>query len=110
MVLRKGKELGLKLANKVATVILPAALVVGCIAYMVADVIDYNHKTAVYEVGTESIVTWGAFYDHGNIDGPKNEAMCSKCKYTVGTYENPAHGHELITASNGELVRSCPLD
>ena len=82
----------------------------GCISYVVSDWNEHNKLEAAYEVGTESIVTWGAFYDHGNIHGPKNEAMCSKCKYTVGTYENPAHGHELITASNGELVRSCPLD
>ena len=110
MVLRKGKELGLKLANKVVTVILPAALVVGGIAYVVSGWNEFVHKTAAYEVGTEQIVTWGPYYDHGNVDGPKSEPMCSKCQETVGTYDNPAHGHELITASNGELVRSCPLD
>jgi len=113
MVLRKGKELGLKLANKVARVILPAALVVGGLAYVVADVIDSNHKTAAYEVGTKRITTWGAYYhdgDGGQMHGPKGESMCNKCEHTVGTYYNPANGHELITASNGELVRSCPLD
>jgi len=113
MVLRKGKELGLKLANKVARVILPAALVVGGLAYVVADVIDSNYKTATYEIGTKRITTWGAYYDDGDggrMYGPKGEPMCNKCEHTVGTYYNPANGHKLITTSNGELVRSCPLD
>lgn len=113
MVLRKGKELGLKLANKVASVILPAALVVGCISYVVSDWNEHNKLEAAYEVGTKDISTTGMYYkdgDGGKMKGSKPEPMCLKCDYTVGTYYNPANGHELITDSNGELVRSCPLD
>tara|TARA_B100001250_G_C19803742_1_gene792316 strand:+ start:1266 stop:1964 length:699 start_codon:yes stop_codon:yes gene_type:complete len=113
MVLRKGKELGLKLANKVATVILPAALVVGCISYVVYSFNESNRLEAIYEVGTKDISTTGMYYkdgDGGKMEGSKPEPMCIKCGYTVGMYYNPANGHELITASNGELVRSCPLD
>ena len=36
--------------------------------------------------------------------------MCNRCRETIGSWIKPAHGHKLITTSDGELVRSCPLD
>ena len=118
MELRKGKELGLKLANKVARVILPAALVVGTLTVVVLVVEDAMatnaKKDAAMKLNTTVIPTW---VDSLHLDytgkwspGIEHAHMCGKCKETVGSHAFPAHGHKLIATSNGEFVRSCPLD
>ena len=83
-------------------------------AYMEDTFMGYIHVSDYYQdyEGTKSDF-------HGKVP------MCNKCKHTIGSWSNPAHGHKLVTRAHptkgmgleifpAELedryVRSCPLD